>query len=115
MGLRDIMQRDAAALTRASGLGETLEFRPRGSAADAVYVSADVARLGIITDDDSELAFKVVQVFLPPVGVENGPPRAPVPGDVLVVAFDEGADPVPGRIRTLLSQDAGGFTLEVIK
>jgi len=115
MTLRDILARDSLELTSAAAFGELLEYRPRGDAAAGYQVAGVVDRLGILTDDEGAVAFKTAQVFLRPVGASLGLAAAPVPGDVVVLAFDEGATPAPGRVRSLVSQDAGGYLLEVVK
>lgn len=115
MTLRDILARDSVELTSSAAFGEVVEYRPRGDVAAGYSISAVVDRVGIVTDDEGAVAFKTANVFVRPVGTAGGLTAAPIPGDVIVLAFDEGATPAPGRVRSLVAQDPGGYVLEVVK
>lgn len=112
MNLKAMMARHARrVLVRLDHYGETVTYTPVGGV--AVQVQAVVERKDVEPLDEqiSAVGRLLCQVFIArdaAVGV-----LAVAPGDTMTLALRMGAEPVAARVTRILSQDEGGFLIEV--
>lgn len=111
MSLHDFEAEAALAMTSTDLNGETATLYPKAGGSRSVQVVVD--REGIVADEDGDGAIELVTVFISSdatLGVTEI-----VDGDQLELEFEIGKGAVRGRIEKILTQDAGGFLLEVHK
>jgi len=111
MTLHDFEAEAALAMTSTDLNGESATLYPKAGGSRSVQVVVD--REGRVSDEDGDGAFELVTVFISSdatVGL-----TAIVPGDQLEVEFELGQGVAKGRIEKILTQDAGGWLVEVHK
>lgn len=110
MTFAEKMQRDAVAATRPGRrTGENVEYYFAAGGQRTIH--AEVSRQGRVRSDDGDLVYEVTIVVIPNHAT-NGV-TAIADGDEIEVAMREGGVAERCRNVSLISQDAGAWTLEV--
>lgn len=112
MTLRDMMARHARiTLTRLSHYGEQVTFTPAGGTSRTVRVVVTRLDVEALSPDVQRVARKTANVFVPRDATVGTLTIAP--GDTFTMAMRLGEATQVVRVRRIISQDEGGFEVEV--